>query len=53
MINQKSNELMDAFNDKISQTYKAFSALEFLNIVQNVTGKEINIDKLGKYNQII
>ncbi|MFX1450708.1 MAG: homoaconitate hydratase [Promethearchaeota archaeon] len=49
---KKSKELMDLFKEKISQTYKAFSALDFLDIVQNVTEKKIDIDKLRKYNQI-
>ena len=50
---KRSKELMEIFKEKIKNTYKTFSALAFLDIVQRVTGKQINIDKLRQYNQII
>ncbi|NVM01098.1 MAG: homoaconitate hydratase [Candidatus Helarchaeota archaeon] len=50
---KKSKELMNLFEEKINQTYRAFSALEFLKIVEEVTKQKISISKLTEYNEVI
>ncbi|MHA1380321.1 MAG: homocitrate synthase/isopropylmalate synthase family protein [Candidatus Helarchaeota archaeon] len=48
----KSRELMKIYREKINQTYKSFSALDFLKIVEDVIRKKISISKLKEYNEL-
>lgn len=50
---KKSSELMKVYKEKMDQTYKSFSALDFLKIVEDVTKKKISISKIKEYNKFI